>query len=327
MFSVRIRRLQSTDIPGGLRLREQAGWNQTSADWHRFLALQPAGCFVAERSGEIVGTVTTCVFGSVGWIGMLLVDRAARRRGVGRALLDAALAYLQHEGTSSVRLDATPLGEPLYRRLGFEPQYRLVRFGGQVEPATVVHEMSGPARGPHLSFLPFGHPSRAEGSEVTDSTPCLAPSSDRLPADRPSSRPARDRADILSLDRHVIGYDRRRLIERLLREPAGWGLICRDTAGDGVAGFALVRPGRLAVHVGPCVVAASRFGSACLLGILRRLARQPVVVDVPEVNAEAGACLRQCGLQPGRQLLRMCRGQQVIESLDGLWASSGPEKG
>ncbi len=48
---LRVRPMSAADVPLGLRLRGQAGWNQTEADWRRFLGLQPDGCFVAELDG------------------------------------------------------------------------------------------------------------------------------------------------------------------------------------------------------------------------------------------------------------------------------------
>jgi hypothetical protein len=56
---IRLRPLTAADLPLGLRLCGAAGWNQTEADWRRFLDLQPDGCFVAELDGTAVGTTTT----------------------------------------------------------------------------------------------------------------------------------------------------------------------------------------------------------------------------------------------------------------------------
>src|SRR5262249_45695637 len=146
---IRVRDMTFDDLGLGLRLKQQVGWNQTAADWARFLALQPDGCFVAELDGVAAGTVTTCAFGPVGWVGMMLVEQARRGRGVGRALLTRALAFLEEHGARSVRLDATSLGEPLYRSLGFVPQFRLGRWEGilggdgeveGVEPGRPEHE-------------------------------------------------------------------------------------------------------------------------------------------------------------------------------------------
>ena len=125
-----IRPFTADDISVGMRLKAQAGWNQLSADWERMLALQPDGCFVAVEEGMAVGTVMTCVFGGVGWIAMMLVDERLRGRGIGRSLMERALAFLDAQSVRSVRLDATPLGQPLYEKLGFTPQYSLSRYAG-----------------------------------------------------------------------------------------------------------------------------------------------------------------------------------------------------
>jgi GNAT superfamily N-acetyltransferase len=129
---IRIRRMTAADIPLGMRLKAEAGWNQTEADWRRFLALEPKGCFVAEFKDEPVGTTTTCIFGKVAWIAMVLVNERMRGRGIGKALMEHALGYLDAAAVKSIRLDATPLGQPLYEKLGFRSQYELVRFVGEL---------------------------------------------------------------------------------------------------------------------------------------------------------------------------------------------------
>ncbi len=126
----RVRPMTAGDLAFGLALSQQASWNQTEADWRRALDLQPDGCFVAEIDGVPVGTATTCVFGRVAWVALVLVESSVRRQGIGRGLLEHALAFLDDTGVASVRLDATPLGQPLYERLGFVEQFRLNRFEG-----------------------------------------------------------------------------------------------------------------------------------------------------------------------------------------------------
>lgn len=132
---VRLRPMTAEDIGLGLRLREQAGWNQTEADWRRFLALAPAGCFVAEIDGIPVATTTTCMLGNVGWIAMVLVDQSARHQGIGTHLVEHAVSHLMTRGARSVRLDATPLGRPVYERLGFVADYPLARLQGTSSPS------------------------------------------------------------------------------------------------------------------------------------------------------------------------------------------------
>lgn len=122
--------MTAADLPLGLRLSDAAGWNQLAADWQRFFDLQSDGCFVAEWDGTAVGTTTTCIFGSVAWIAMVLVDEAVRGRGVGTQLMAHALRFLDERKIATVRLDARPMGQPLYERLGFVEQYRIAHYEG-----------------------------------------------------------------------------------------------------------------------------------------------------------------------------------------------------
>src|SRR5690606_10676426 len=119
LSSIKIRLMTLNDLPLGRHLTAQAGWNQLDEDWRRTLALSPQGCFVAELDGRAIGTTTTCCFGDVGWIAMVLVDEAARGRGVARQLMQRAIEHLETCGMRSIRLDATALGRPVYLKLGF----------------------------------------------------------------------------------------------------------------------------------------------------------------------------------------------------------------
>lgn len=133
---ITLRRMTAADIPFGMRLAAQAGWNQTEADWRMILELSTGGSFVANYRDQAAGTVTTVTYeGRFSWIGMLLVAPNFRRRGVGSRLLQAAIDYARPLG--AVRLDATPAGKRLYERFGFQPEYeihRLLRRGDLPAP-------------------------------------------------------------------------------------------------------------------------------------------------------------------------------------------------
>jgi GNAT superfamily N-acetyltransferase len=114
-----------SDIPAGLRLCRASGWNQLEEDWRAFLGAAGGGGRIAEREGRALGTVAYLRYGAFSWLSMMLVDPEARRGGVGTRLMETALEALADE--SCVRLDATPAGEPLYRKFGFEGEFELVR--------------------------------------------------------------------------------------------------------------------------------------------------------------------------------------------------------
>ena len=172
---IAVRAMTVADVPLGLRLSGQAGWNQLEADWRRFLDLQPDGGFVAEWDGSPAGTTMTVRFGSVAWVAMVLVEESLRGRGVGGALMRHALEFLDRQAVRTVRLDATPLGRPLYEKLGFVAEYQLLRYAGTLSsvlrppssgarllPATAAHldaivrldrAVTGADRGPVLRRL------------------------------------------------------------------------------------------------------------------------------------------------------------------------------
>lgn len=126
---MRLRVMTADDIPGGVRLNTLAGWNQTEADWARFLNASPTGCFVMDDGATVVGTATTLAYeGRFAWIGMVLVDPEYRNQGIGTELLERAIGHLDGAGIPTIKLDATPQGKPLYEKLGFVNEYEIERW-------------------------------------------------------------------------------------------------------------------------------------------------------------------------------------------------------
>jgi GNAT superfamily N-acetyltransferase len=124
-----LRTMTKRDVAAGLRLNSLAGWNQTAADWHRFLDASPEGCFVAGLDGQVCGTATTISYQQrFAWIGMVLVDPEYRKLGVGTHLLQRTVEYLDQCGIPTMKLDATPQGQPIYEKMGFVTEYQIARW-------------------------------------------------------------------------------------------------------------------------------------------------------------------------------------------------------
>jgi GNAT superfamily N-acetyltransferase len=142
-MSLRFREMTAADLEGGVALCRAARWNQTRRDWELFLTLNPHGSCAAIKEERLVGTVATVRYQDrFSWIGMRLVDQSERGQGIGRRLMEQALAMLGDEST--VRLDATPAGYPLYRKLGFMDECELTRMEMIVPP--LAQEPDSPAR-------------------------------------------------------------------------------------------------------------------------------------------------------------------------------------
>lgn len=92
----------------------------TSKENHVFLAWMP------DQDGKIVGTATLGTFqtptGVHGWIEDVVVDRAARRLGIGRALTEACLDKARDIGLREVNLTSRSgrcAANQLYQAMGF----------------------------------------------------------------------------------------------------------------------------------------------------------------------------------------------------------------
>lgn len=118
------------DLEFARYLTETVGWNNSVGDFERLLYYEPEGCFVAEQTGEPVGTVTTTTYGRLAWVGCLIVLENHRGKGVGSELMKQAIRYLKAKGVETIRLDAVPKTMPLYERLGFKEEYDSLRFIG-----------------------------------------------------------------------------------------------------------------------------------------------------------------------------------------------------
>lgn len=100
---------------------------------------QPDGVFVAEDpSGRVVGYVTTRLnpISRVGWIPNLAVDPAHQGHGLGRALLNHALAFFHASGMQVAKietLEQNPVGQKLYPSLGFREVARQIHYAMRLD--------------------------------------------------------------------------------------------------------------------------------------------------------------------------------------------------
>ncbi|MCK5844664.1 MAG: GNAT family N-acetyltransferase, partial [Victivallales bacterium] len=124
-----LREIVPMDMPELNGLVEQAGWNQLPRDWANFLKLAPDVSLAMVRLGKVVGTVTSIKYQKqVAWIGMVIVDKRTRRMGISSRLMNAAIEA--SDDCETIKLDATPAGREVYKKLGFVDEYSLTRLTG-----------------------------------------------------------------------------------------------------------------------------------------------------------------------------------------------------
>jgi predicted N-acetyltransferase YhbS len=294
---VLIREMTLDDLPGADNLRHLAGWNQTTADWRRLLSLEPQGCFVAGRQGRIIGSVTTTTHGpSLAWIGMMLVHPDERGRGIGAALLRSAISRLERAGVRCVKLDATPLGQPLYEKCGFVPEATLQRWHRVAEPQ--AHSL-----GPFSSFPSF--PSFA-ALHLPGAEEHLAHAAFESADTRPltgSDWPAVER-----MDARAFGAPRSALLHRLAEEARS---VLIWPATGAIGGYGMLRPGVRAFYLGPGVCASPEGVAVLVAALLREAGGAPVFWDILDQCGPAKEAARRFGFAPARPLTRMRRGSDV----------------
>ena len=260
-----IRLLTAGDLDDAFGLSAAAGWNQGLPDWRKLLQLAPAGSFAAVTERRVVGTAIGIDYGTFGWIAMMLVDPSLRGRGLGARLLEAAMDAVPAD--VPIRLDATPLGRPLYRRYGFEDEVMLTRHVAQ--------------------------PSRSPGDGAADHV--------SLPVRRLTSA---DLPRVTALDRQVFGADRGTVLEWAL---GGAPQYAHATETDAGVQYSLGRRGRLFDLLGPVVAADDNTAQALVSASLVAAEGRAVAVDSFDRHSGFTDWLRSRGFTAQRPLFRMRR--------------------
>ena len=177
------------DLSQALALSTAEGWNQTEKDWRLLLENPDNICIVAEKNNKVAGTATALVHsGKIAWIGMVIVDKALRGQGAGKILMVNIIDKLKH--IDSIKLDATPAGQPLYKSLGFVDEYMIFRMTDQ-------------------SLNPIGYLPGEEAPPGDDVT--------KGRSDLQTCGLADLQTFILHLDEKIFGADRSYLLSKLIR--------------------------------------------------------------------------------------------------------------
>ncbi|ACM20942.1 N-acetyltransferase, GNAT family [Geotalea daltonii FRC-32] len=117
-------------VPLFLALAAKEGWKCGQWEFDFLLENFGQGCWVARHNQHVAGFVTSVKYGKSGWIGNLLVRAELRGQGLGRFLMEQAIASLDRAGTETIWLTASRSGRPLYEKLGFFQIDMITRWRG-----------------------------------------------------------------------------------------------------------------------------------------------------------------------------------------------------
>ena len=129
-----------THLAGALRLSRAASWPHRMEDWALLLSLSKGSVIL---DGEtVLATALVTPMGPVATANMIIVDAARRGAGLGRRVMEAAMARIAPQ---EWRLVATRDGLPLYERMGFEACGDILQFQGMTDPSTQILPLPPPA--------------------------------------------------------------------------------------------------------------------------------------------------------------------------------------
>jgi GNAT superfamily N-acetyltransferase len=138
---LKVRRQESGDLEAVTVVSAAAFGLDINDDGHRrrweervthVLGTDPAGCFVAEREGRVVGVAQALIRERLWVLSVLAVDPGGQSAGTGRALMDRALGYAPPGAPGLIISSNDPRALRLYASGGFalRPTFQAV---GQVD--------------------------------------------------------------------------------------------------------------------------------------------------------------------------------------------------
>ena len=286
---ISIRTMSPAEVDLAIEWAACEGWNPGLDDAACFRAADPEGFLMAFVDGEPAASLSAVRYGETfGFIGLYIAAPPYRGRGIALRLWQAGMAYL---GDRVIGLDGVPERQHDYRRSGFEPAWRNVRYAGSVALA------------------------------VPDDPRLVPVEPDLLPAlldyDRGFFPASRDRF----LDAWLTQSDTRH----------SWAFVEPEVETGGgsgrVTGYGTVRQCRAGWKIGP-LFADDAVRSDLLF---RRLAvcagTDPVILDLPEPNPAALHLAKAYGLSPVFETARMYRGTAPSLPIDRIYGVTTFELG
>ena len=146
-MKMQIRKMTINDYDGVYRLwLNTPGMGLNTSDdskegIEKYLLRNPDTCFVAEKEGEIAGVIMSGHDGRRGYIHHTAVKSSERAQGVGRMLVENAMAALKKEGINKVALvvfDDNETGNSFWEKIGFAARDDLVYRNKNINQLTRI---------------------------------------------------------------------------------------------------------------------------------------------------------------------------------------------
>jgi GNAT superfamily N-acetyltransferase len=293
-----IQPLTSADLPGCLALARDRGWLPEERKWRLLFDLAVV-YGVRDPAGELAGVAVLTRYGTeFAVIGMMLVATRYGGRGLGRALMNRALAEV---GDAIVFLHATPVGRPLYEKLGFVPAGASHTYLGGFRSAAPAAPAASAAAASATA---------APAASATAAPATAAPAPAAAAAAEGGSRPAGpgDLMAIRRLDARANGTDRALLVRRL---PGFTEQLRVTERPGGITGYAGAHRGVAYTCIGP-VIAETVDEAKTLIADVAGSIAGPLRIDLGDRHPQLREWAVGRGLTPGASAALMVLGGRPL---------------
>ncbi|KAH3760316.1 hypothetical protein Pelo_7857 [Pelomyxa schiedti] len=218
-----LRQFNEADIPQIVALLKEVGWNNKAHDRQvrMFLKTNPQCCIGAvTKSGTLVATTAGTISDDrkCGYLALVIVTAAHRRKGLCEVLIRKAHEILISQGTALIGLDASAMGFPIYKRIGY------------IDPNIVDS--------PYIAANFATAISHFTGSELDEANAIVLLAGPH------------ERTAIACSDKIAFGADRSTLIKDNYIFPLGFFIPAATESGQCAEGL-LCRQGALSLQIGP----------------------------------------------------------------------------
>lgn len=287
---IKLRRMEKRDLQQVLDLINKEGWEYDMAEMDRILRIDPVSSVVACSGQMVVGGVTVVAIGGRCVLGHVVVREGWRRKGLGNLMIDSVLKDMESREINFIDVYSVNDAVPFYKKHGFY----------------IVEEL------------------RTYVKRGLSEEDCAPIRSDRIRTLTPSDLPK-----MAALDKRMLGFERRRILEILMKD---FPRQCKGLFdGKELIGFIMGRTNPIMDDAGPWIMADPDVEGGTLL--IKALFSEKkrgcrVIFGLSERNKMAQKILSNAGFKNEIDQFRLVKSKgKAAEFSPGMMATGAFEFG
>lgn len=294
----KIRSMTRAELDIAVKWAAAEGWNPGKADAEAFWQADPAGYFVLELEGEMIGSGSAVSYdGQYGFMGFFIVKPEHRGKGMGGKLWLTMRDTLRQrlEPDTAIGIDGVFAMQDAYGRTGFVFSHRNLRMEGIASKLAFDGESFGPLY-------------KAGGAAVS----AAEHTADVL-------------AELIEADKQWFGCSRPRFLAKWLDPAVSRTIVYRK---DGkIAGYGTVRQCLKGYKIGPLFAPDAAVAEDLYRALTAPLAGEVIYLDVPDVNTAAMELASRHGLKESFGCARMYIGTPPAVNINQVFGITTFELG